>query len=388
MIEGNYVTLFYCQVHMVCFSDEMPLTTSVIVLKYSVAMTTTTQANKVSIIMRTKDRAILLKRALESVASQTYTNYCLVIVNDGGDSVQLEKIINKYRSKISGNVMLIHIQKSLGKWHAANQGVKKSQSTYIVLHDDDDSWEPNFLQKTTDFLEDSKHINYAGVATFTNLITEQITSSGVKQLSSSRFAPGLDQISIYELCRHNIFPPISYLYRRLIHDTTGLYNESLDALADWEFNLNTIRKYDIAMIHEKLANWHIRSKTSDTPSALQNVTQPNSSSYTDNYTILLNSILRNDLKKGRFDIGFLVNLLYNSREQEEKQRQYFDHRVSALTELIIKNQNDINSLSAQVAQTQQSVERINRMPKELLKRTVALPITVSRKIKHKLNNRN
>lgn len=39
---------------------------------------------RVSVIMRTKDRDVLLRRALSDVARQTFTDWGLVIVNDGG----------------------------------------------------------------------------------------------------------------------------------------------------------------------------------------------------------------------------------------------------------------------------------------------------------------
>ncbi len=51
---------------------------------------------KVAIIMRTKDRNIFLKRAIESVINQTYKDWILVIVNDGGNLDDIQKLLKSY----------------------------------------------------------------------------------------------------------------------------------------------------------------------------------------------------------------------------------------------------------------------------------------------------
>ena len=55
----------------------------------------------VGIITRTKDRPVLLKRALESVVNQSYEDWHLVIVNDGGDPVVVEVRLRKEPQVIS-----------------------------------------------------------------------------------------------------------------------------------------------------------------------------------------------------------------------------------------------------------------------------------------------
>ncbi|WP_368859267.1 glycosyltransferase family A protein, partial [Xenorhabdus bovienii] len=48
----------------------------------------------VGIVTRTKNRAVLLRRALESVKDQTYPHWQLVIVNDGGQPEPVDALVN------------------------------------------------------------------------------------------------------------------------------------------------------------------------------------------------------------------------------------------------------------------------------------------------------
>ena len=68
---------------------------------------------KVAVITRTKNRELLLNRALASVSSQTFRDFVWVIVNDGGERAPVEEIAGK--ASTSGiEVKVLHHEKSLG----------------------------------------------------------------------------------------------------------------------------------------------------------------------------------------------------------------------------------------------------------------------------------
>ena len=48
----------------------------------------------VSIIVRTKDRPRLLRRALQSIAAQTYRPIEVVLVNDGGCDLEIKRLLS------------------------------------------------------------------------------------------------------------------------------------------------------------------------------------------------------------------------------------------------------------------------------------------------------
>ena len=68
---------------------------------------------KVAVITRTKNRNILLPRAINSVLSQTSPEWVHVIINDGGDTEELESTILPFREnrvvKVKSILSQIHI---------------------------------------------------------------------------------------------------------------------------------------------------------------------------------------------------------------------------------------------------------------------------------------
>ena len=102
----------------------------------------------VAIITRTKDRPHLLKRAIESVLNQSHTDWLHVIVNDHGCQANLEDVLTPYRAAHAERVLVLHHTGTPGMQNASNYGIQQSQSKYLCIHDDDDSWHPDFLRTT------------------------------------------------------------------------------------------------------------------------------------------------------------------------------------------------------------------------------------------------
>ncbi len=51
---------------------------------------------EVSIILRTTTRYMLLSRAIQDITNQTYKNWKIILINDGGNKSRIERIINHY----------------------------------------------------------------------------------------------------------------------------------------------------------------------------------------------------------------------------------------------------------------------------------------------------
>ena len=107
---------------------------------------------RISVITRTKNRPLLLPRASESVLSQGIDNLVWVVVNDGGSKHDVERVTHDFRNRSDNDVVVIHNEASVGMEAASNIGIASCNSDYIVIHDDDDSWEPGFLTNCLQFL--------------------------------------------------------------------------------------------------------------------------------------------------------------------------------------------------------------------------------------------
>lgn len=267
---------------------------------------------KVAIITRTKNRILTLERVLNSINQQTFRDYTWVVVNDGGIVAPVDKIIERSITMgIETNV--IHNKESLGREAASNIGIKNSKSKYIVVLDDDDSWNPNFLNITVSFLENNDNILFKGVVTRTTIIEEEICDNRIIFNKSYPFDPDLEKITILRLARCKMFSNLSFLYHREIIDKIGLYREDYPVIGDWDFYLRFIRQYNIGVIPDYLANYHIRASISKNDYDNSVLNRNRETKY---LSLLRDELLRNDLDQNRIDIGVLINLGYELNQIE------------------------------------------------------------------------
>ena len=211
-----------------------------------------------AIITRTKNRPLLLSRAIRSVLGQTTPHWVHVIVNDGGNPSDVEGKVKPYLDAYAGRLILVNHPQSLGMEAASNAGIRASLSDYILIHDDDDTLEPEFLSVTMDYLDNVTWSTVQGVATLANRVDEIIDGDSVIEISRSMFSQINSIIGIKEMAKTNQFTNNSFLFRRSVLNEIGWFDESLPVLGDWDFNLRFIVKYDIGVVQKPLSNYHNR----------------------------------------------------------------------------------------------------------------------------------
>ncbi|MFL5298127.1 MAG: glycosyltransferase family 2 protein [Phenylobacterium sp.] len=209
----------------------------------------------VAIIMRTMDRVVFLQRALASIARQTFEDYVLVVFNDGGDMEGIEAELGA--SAIDRRrVVLLDGVENRGMEAASNAAIRAVRSEYIVIHDDDDSWHPGFLQKTVSYLEANP--GAGGVVTQSVHVNEAIRGDRIQTLNTKPYNDWLRSLHLGELLIMNVFPPISFVFRRTVYEEVGGFNERLPVLGDWDFNIRFAARAEIGVVAEALANYHHR----------------------------------------------------------------------------------------------------------------------------------
>ncbi|MGE4481416.1 glycosyltransferase family 2 protein [Acidocella sp.] len=215
-------------------------------------------AEAVSIIMRTKDRALLLPRALESVLAQRFEDWRLYLVNDGGAVPVLEDVLTPYLEAFGGRLRVVHHAVSLGMEAASNAGLALARGRYFAIHDDDDCWHPDFLSRTVSFLSAPERCGYAGVATGCEVVRERIEAGRVVKTAQFPWVYFKPPVEFSAMLARNQIPPIALLLRRDVLARIGDYNERLPVLGDWEFILRVLAVGDIGAIPEPLAFYHHR----------------------------------------------------------------------------------------------------------------------------------
>ena len=135
----------------------------------------TSRQPKLSVIIPLYNKAPYIRKALESVFAQTYTDYEVIVVDDGStdDSACIVQQFIDERLKVKGeetsgavtstynlspityklSVRLI-TQSNAGVSAARNSGVATSSGDYIAFLDADDWWKPTYLEKMAKLIED------------------------------------------------------------------------------------------------------------------------------------------------------------------------------------------------------------------------------------------
>jgi len=209
---------------------------------------------RVGIVVRTKNRPRFLRRALADVAAQRFDDWQVHVVNDGGDATAVDDVIAALPEATRDRVLVTHHDTPRGRSAAANVGVGGLDTEFVVLHDDDDQWAPDFLHDTVAWLD--VHPEDVGVMVRIDIVYEVERNGGYVEVDRARFWPQVNEITYSDLLQENRAVPIGYLYRRAIHAELGDYREDLHAVEDWEFYLRTTLKHHIGLLDgPPLAFW-------------------------------------------------------------------------------------------------------------------------------------
>lgn len=214
----------------------------------------------VAVLVRTKDRPRFLRRALANIAEQTFTDYTVCVINDGGDESATRAILqaSPLAHLLEGDApRLMLLTTSGGNMEAAsNAGLAATDSKFVAIHDDDDLWAPEFLERTVGALRASEALICS-----TRVVEryERETPEGEFEVYEERiFHDGLPGFGLQFLYRTNRTVPIGILYRRRLHELVGFYDESLPVVGDWEFNLRAAAVTEVLLVDEPLAYWSLR----------------------------------------------------------------------------------------------------------------------------------
>lgn len=179
---------------------------------------------KVSVIMNVYNGSNFLEDAIQSVLSQTFTNYELVIVNDGSTD-QTGQILDIH--KYDCRVVIVTNPVNIGIAASKNIAIRKSKGEYIALMDADDISEPDRLQKQMDYLDSHPDIGVVGA--WSRVINDK------GELLGEVMRPESDSvILLWMLLRHCALNQPTVMLRRNLIIQAGGYNEKLSVSEDYE----------------------------------------------------------------------------------------------------------------------------------------------------------
>lgn len=112
----------------------------------------------VSVLMPAYNAEKYISEAIESILSQTYKNFELVIVNDGSED-QTENIIKSFQDK---RIKYVNLKKNKGISEARNKCLELAQGKYLANLDSDDIALPTRLEKQVIFMKKNPNIAVCG----------------------------------------------------------------------------------------------------------------------------------------------------------------------------------------------------------------------------------
>lgn len=112
----------------------------------------------VTVLMPVHNGETYLRSAIESILSQTFSNFEFLIINDGSSDKSVD-IIESYKDE---RIRLIHNESNLGLPATLNKGIDLTQGKYIARMDCDDVSLPNRLKKQVSYMQAHPEIGILG----------------------------------------------------------------------------------------------------------------------------------------------------------------------------------------------------------------------------------
>ncbi len=201
-------------------------------------MTSGKNIPKVSIILPTYNRGWILDEAVNSVLDQDYTNFELIVVDDGSTD-DTRQILNRYGDRIT-----VIRQSNQGVSAARNAGIRLAAGDLIAFLDSDDQWLKGKLTRQVAFFK-----RYAEMLICQ---TEEIwIRNGVRvnPKKKHRKQAGMIFKQCLPLC---LVSPSAVMIRKHLFDEVGMFDERLPACEDYDLWLRIAFRYPIGLIDEPL----------------------------------------------------------------------------------------------------------------------------------------
>ena len=102
----------------------------------------------VSVVIPAYKVAPFIGDTLRSVLAQTFSDYEVIIINDGSpDTAELEAVLEPYLDRI------VYLkQENRGAGAARNAGLRVARGEFVAFLDGDDQWFPTFLEEQVNFI--------------------------------------------------------------------------------------------------------------------------------------------------------------------------------------------------------------------------------------------
>ena len=198
---------------------------------------------QVTVILPTWNRAKWLKKSIESVLSQTFQDFELIVVDDASTDSTGE-ILESY----SGKIVTIFLPENLGVSAARNTAIVQSDSKWIAFLDSDDYWHAEKLEKQIKQtrLCPEYQIHFTDEIWIRNGIRVNPKNKHRKR-EGWIFKPSL------ALC---LMAPSTVILQRELLERHGMFDDALPVCEDYDLWLRLTAYHPVRLLNEKLMTRH------------------------------------------------------------------------------------------------------------------------------------
>jgi teichuronic acid biosynthesis glycosyltransferase TuaG len=201
----------------------------------------------VSIIIPFYNNEDWLIEAVESVFKQTFSDYEIIVINDGSKE-DISIFLNKYKNKI-----IYHFKNNGGPASARNLGISLAHGKYLAFLDSDDIWEENKLETQFSLMEKSgsiwSHTSYS-------LFRDGNPSETFKLIDLSHY---YGMVFPWCLASSPVLTSCVMVNAQFLRENPLLrFNENMRYGQDWFLFINIAVKEPILVISESLTRFRIR----------------------------------------------------------------------------------------------------------------------------------
>ncbi len=194
----------------------------------------------VSIIMPTFNRAAIIEEAIQSVLDQSYSNWELIICDDGSTDNTADVIKRFDRNRIR----YLSLPKS-GAAAARNRGLARARGDLIAYLDSDNCWHPSFLSRLVLALLERPGSSSAR----SSYIDYQVDREGVNSIKDYSAKP----FDHERLLMKNFIDLNTFVHRRELYDCFGGFDDRLTRRQDYDLIIKYTWLRDPLFVEEPLA---------------------------------------------------------------------------------------------------------------------------------------
>ena len=204
-----------------------------------------------SIIIPLYNKAAYIQKAIQSVLSQTFKQYEIIIVNDGSTDNSLE-VLNA--CPISTLDYQLIDQPNQGVSTARNNAIKLAKYNYIAFLDADDWWEPTYLEEMKTLITDFPQAGiYSSGYYIMKFNKKQIAEIGVEPDFKSGY------INYFQVYSKKLSMPVwtgATIVKKSIFDYEPGFKSNLKLGEDFDLWVRVAMKYPVAFLNKPLSYYN------------------------------------------------------------------------------------------------------------------------------------